>query len=137
MINKMYVAQALKLQAKTATDALSVTLIGGDKGYQPTPTQTLVIESPLFGDDEAIGVGDDSSDLQTGIYQLDVLTPKVNGNKWQALNLATQINQYFTRGTELTKSGQKVRIKNTNTSSLIQDDTHFRYALSITFTVIN
>lgn len=138
MIDKFDLAKALYDNAKTISDANSFILVADGESYDKSPEQPYVMEFPLFGDDDAIGISDDSSDIQFGVYQLTICTPKIQeGGKWTGLDMIRKYQLGFQRGTVLSYNGQNVRIRNSSVARLQSDDTHFMNALSIQYSVIN
>ena len=138
MISKFDLAKALYDNAKTISDANGFTLIADGEKYETDPKVGYVREFTLFGDDEPIGISDDSSDIQRGIYQLTIYTPKVQeGGKWKGLKDAETYQAGFARGLQLTYNGQTVRIRNSSVAPTRSDDTHFMTVLSVRYSVIN
>ena len=138
MISKFDLAKALYEQAKLIAGSNSYLLIPNGEAFEPDPNATYIQEFPLYGDDTPRGIEDDSPDMQIGIYQLSINTPKSNeGSNWQALAIAKVLQLGFGRGTELIFNQQMVRMRSSSLTQLDDDDTHKIYALSITFTVIN
>lgn len=134
-INKFDIAKALRDKAKTVSDANSYTLIGEDESFSPDPNDTYIKESALFGDDNSVGIADSSSDIQIGIYQIDVNVPKTQ-SKWAALVIIGVFETAFFKGLQLTFNSQVVKIKTSSISGEMENYTHIFYALSITFSVI-
>lgn len=138
MINKFSIAKALRDQAATIATINSFTLVGNGEGFTPDVNQTYIQEITLYGDDNTIGVADDSSDIQIGVYQMSVYTPKSeDGAKWAGLQIINIFQIGFPKGLELTFDNQTVRVRNASLSSMMQDDTHLIHHLSIVFSVIN
>ncbi len=131
MINKFTLAKALRDNAQTIATANSYTLVTKGEGKEPGPNETFILESVIFGPDNAIGIADNSSDQQTGIYQLSVRTPK-HKTKWNNLIIVGILQEGFPRGLDLSAA----RIKNSQVSSQMQNDTHLIYVLSVTFSAI-
>lgn len=138
MINKFDLAKALYDNAKAVSDANGYTLVADGQEYETSPDIAYVREYALFGDDDPIGISDNSSDIQFGIYQLTICTPKIQeGSKWVGLNMVGIYESGFQRGTVLTYNGQSVRIRNSSVAPLPSDETHLIRALSIQYSVIN
>lgn len=135
-INKFDLAKALRNEAKTVADNNSYTLVGEDERFEPDPDTTYIKESVLFGDDNSVGLSDNSSDIQIGIYQIDVNIPK-NQSKWVALEIAGVFETAFFKGLKLTFNSQFLKIKTSSLSNEMENDTHLFYVLSIIFSVIN
>ena len=134
MINKYNISKSLRDNAQTIADNNNYTLVTDGESKEPDPNETYLEEFTLFGPDNSIGLGDDSSDQQTGIYQINVNTPK-HSTKWVGLNIVGVLQEGFPKGLELTNN-QLVRIKNSQVSSMMQNDTHLIHVLSITYNVI-
>lgn len=138
MVNKFNIAKALFNEAEQVSTANSYLLIPQGEKHESNPNETYIEEFPLFGDDNSIGLSDNSSDIQLGIYQINVNTPKAQaGGKWSGLNIAGVYQAAFSKGLELTFGGQMLRIKNTTVKPMDMDDTHFTHVLSIVYSVIN
>lgn len=138
MISKYDLAKALYEQAKLVCANNGYLLIPEGQTYEPEPSATYVQEFVLYGEDTAPGLADDSSDIQLGIYQININTPKEKaGAKWIGLQMAETIQTGFKRGTELTYNGQMVRTKTTATLAMLPNETHEVHILSINFSVIN
>ena len=142
MISKFDLAKALRDQAKIVSDANSFVLISDGKtedgeNFTPDVNKSHIIESTLFGDDNHVGLGNDSVVIQYGIYQLSVHSTKIEP-KWTGLLIIDILTAHFAR--ELTPSfnGQNVKVIDSSTSPMIMESkTHFIYNLSIRFSVIN
>ena len=138
MIDKFAIAKALNDEARNVITPLpDIELISEGEQFTPKANKAYIKESVLFNTDNAIGLGDNSSDISFSIYQLMVITPRSNkGAKWQALALVRDLQTQLYRGLTLQHNGQKLRIKTTSVSPLLPDKTHFTYALSINFSAI-
>jgi len=138
MINKHDLAKALLNQARLIAVNNSYLLIPNGMPYQPDPNTAYIQEFVLYGDDNAIGMSDNSCDIQLGIYQITINTPKAQeGSKWTGLKIGDVYQAGFARGTELIYNDQKVRIKNSALLPMDSDDTHDVHALSIKYSIIN
>ena len=138
MINKHDLAKALLNQARLIAVNNSYTLIPNGKAYQPDPNTAYIQEFVLYGGDNAIGMSDNSCDIQLGIYQITINTPKAQeGSKWTGLKIGDVYQAGFARGTELIYNDQKVRIKNGTLLPMDSDDTHDVHVLSIKYSIIN
>ena len=135
-ISKFDLAKALRNQAKIVADANSITLVGNGEGFSPDVNLSHIEEIALFGDDNTLGHEDTSSDMQVGVYQLSVHTPKIQ-TKWEALRIIDILQASFVKGLELTFNGQLLRLRNGSISTMDQNETHLIFHLSIVFTVIN
>lgn len=134
-ISKFDLAKALRDKAKLVADANSYTLIGEGVSFSTDPNATFIQEFVLYGDDNPVGVSDTSSDIQIGIYQLNINVPK-NQSKWVALEIIGVLDTAFPKGLELTFNSQMLRIKSSSLSPQLENDTHLIDILSITFSII-
>jgi len=138
MINKFNLAKALLDNAEAISVANSFLLIPDGEAHDPNPNETFIQEKPLYGPDNSVGLADNSSDIQIGIYQININTPKAQeGGKWSGLQIAGVFQAGFNKGLQLTFGGQMLRIKNTNIEKMDENDTHFIHILSVVFSVIN
>jgi hypothetical protein len=138
MISKFSLAKALFNQAKLITDNNSLLLIPNGKGYEPDPNTTYIQEFVLYGPDNSIGLADCSNDIQLGVYQLNINTPKAQeGAKWRGLQIGDILQAGFARGTELIHNSQMVRMKTSTLIPMDADDTHEIHILNINFSIIN
>lgn len=137
MINKKNIAQALVLQANTIASLNTYIFITQGEQYEQNINDTYIEEMPLFGDDNSIGISDNSSDIQFGIYQLNIYTPKSNdGGRWEGLEIADVYQAGFAKGLEIEQGGQVVRIKSTSLAVMQQTKDHFKHILSVAYSVI-
>jgi len=136
MINVFDLAKALRNEAKIVTDANSFTLVGNGEGFEPDVNQSHIEEIVLYGDDDSVGLGNDSSDIQIGIYQLSVHSPK-NDTKWAGLKIVGVLKDHFVRGLKPIFNSQMVVIETSSLAPMMQNDTHIIHHLSIEFSVIN
>lgn len=138
MINKFNIAKSLLDKAKQVSSDNSYLLIPDGESYTSEPNTTYIEEKVLYGDDLSVGISDNSSDIQFGIYQLNVMTPKAEeGGKWSGLQIAGVYQTEFSKGLELSFGGQMLRLKNASVKPMGQNDTHFMHVLSVEFSVIN
>lgn len=138
MIDKYSIAKALLNKTKEVADDNSYLLVVDGENYTPDVNTTYVQEFALFGDDVSVGLSDNSSDFQVGVYQININTPKAQaGAKWLGLNMASVFQSQFKKGLELDFNGQMIRIKNTSIAPLIKSETHLSNIISVTYTVIN
>lgn len=138
MINNFNIAKALFDKAEQVSTSNSYLLIAQGEKHEPNPNETYIEEMPIYGDDDSVGLADTSSDIQLGIYQINVNTPKAEkGGKWSGLNIAGVYKAAFSKGLTLSFGGQSLRIKNTTVKPMDMDNTHFTHVLSIVYSVIN
>jgi hypothetical protein len=138
MIDKFNLAKALLDNSEVISVANSYLLIPDGEAYASNPNETFIQEKTLYGPDNSVGLSDDSSDFQIGLYQVTINTPKAQeGGKWSGLQIAGVFQAGFNKGLELTFGGQMLRIKNATIEGMDENDTHFIHILSITFSVIN
>lgn len=135
MISKFNIAKALIDQAQVVADANTYLLIPRGKQFTPEVNVMHVEEYVLYGDDNSVGLSDNSSDIQFGIYQLSIHTPKTE-TKWNGLSVVDIFQASFVKGLQLTSGGQMLRIKSSALGPMFQNDTHFIHILSITYSVI-
>ena len=135
MISKFNIAKALKDQAQFVADNNSYTLVARGQKFTPSVNSMHVEETTLFGDDNSVGISDDSSDVQIGIYQLSIHTPKVE-SKWSGLEVVDIFSVSFKKGLELSFRAQLLRIKNSSLGPMFENDTHYIHFLSIEYSVI-
>jgi hypothetical protein len=136
MISKFDLAKALRNQAVIVTDANSLRLVGNGESFSPDVNESHVEEIVLYGDDNTVGVGNDSSDVQVGIYQLSAHTP-IAQQKWAGLSIVDILAASFTKGLKLTFNSQLVIIMESSIAQMMTNDTHNIHHLSVRFSVIN
>lgn len=108
-----------------------------DKKYEPTPSVAYISEAFLAGDNEYIGLGYNAFIKQLPIYQLDVMTPKEQGAKWDGLSVADKLMIEFKRAPIFFNDGEQ-RIQIENVSSVIKNanDTHNWTMISVNLIVL-
>ena len=137
MINKLSIAKALGDKLRQVCIDNDFTLIPEGATVETSVTGSYVSDFVLYGDDNAIGIADISSDIMLGIYQINLLTPLTqNGGKWVSLSMAQIIQSAFNRGLTLTNNDQALRIKSTSLRQLSKTETHYVHILSVSFSVI-
>lgn len=136
MISKFDLAKALRDQATIVATANSYTLVGNGEGFEPDVNASHIEEIVLYNDDESIGLANNSSDIQLGVYQLSVHSPKTQ-TKWIGLQIIDVLSTHFVMGLKPSFNGQQVVIKKASLSPMMQNNTHIIHHLSITFSVIN
>ncbi len=137
MINHLNLTKALVNAANTVATAQSHTLVTQGKSYKPKPNDSFIAESLLFGDSSHLGVANDSSQMQRGIYQIDAYVPKCfEGSRFTALEMLSHYQTAFARGSEFTESGQTARAEKNSIAKTPSTKTHNRFTLSVTFSVI-
>jgi hypothetical protein len=101
--------------------------------------EVAIFDDLLLNDDRSIGLADNSSDMQMGIYQVSIYIPRTfqSNSEWSGLAISDRIQAGFAKGKELCEDGQLTRIKNSKTNELDPVETHFIWAVSIKFSVIN
>lgn len=138
MINLFTLAKALLDRLTEVTTANSYTLVPAGSEYTRDASATFVEEHVLFGKDDTVGLSADSSDIQFGVYQVNINVPKSqSGAKWKALEMGGIVRGHFPKALILTNGSQEVKIYNSSLSQLDNDETHLQYILSITFSAIN
>ena len=136
MISKKDLALALRNKAKEIADANSYTLVTAGQEFTPDVNQLYITEAPLYGNDNLVGLEDNSNDSQFGLYQLTVLSPRTL-TKWAALDIVDILQIGFARGVEMTVNNQTVRAMNTSITELDYNPTHLMYAVRVAYSVIN
>jgi hypothetical protein len=138
MINKFNIAKALFDKAEQVSTDNSYLLIPEGVKHESNPNETYVEEKAIYGNDNSIGIEDSSSDIQFGIYQINVNTPQAEkGGKWAGLQIAGVYQAAFNKGLTLSFGGQSLRIKNASVIPMAQSKTHYIHILSIVYSVIN
>jgi len=138
MINKFNIAKALFNEAEQVSNDNSYLLIPEGKKHKQDPNETYIEEKVIYGGDNSVGISDDSSDIQFGIYQLNIHTPQAEkGGKWAGLEIAGVYQTEFIKGLKLSLDGQSLRIKSTSVMPMNQSKTHYIHILSIVYSVIN
>jgi hypothetical protein len=136
MINKFNLAKALRDQSDIVATANSYVLVGNGEGFESDVDASHIEEIVLYNDDDSVGLGNNSSDIQIGIYQLSVHSPK-SEKKWAGLVIIGVLNDHFVRGLKPSFGGQEVIIETASLSPMMQNDTHLIHHLSVKFSVIN
>lgn len=135
-ISKFNLAKALRNEAKIVTDANNLTLVGNGEGFSPDVNEPHVEEIVMFGDDNSVGLGDVSSDVQFGIYQLSVHSP-ISQTKWAGLQIIDILSAHFVRGLKPSFNGQQAVVTTASVAPMMKNSTHLIFHLSVTFSVIN
>lgn len=136
MISTFDLAKALRDQAKIVTDANGLTLVGNGEGFAADVNESHIEEIVLYGDDNSVGLAAATSDIQFGIYQLSVHSPK-NQTKWAGLKIIDILQAHFVRELKPSFNGQGAVINDSSLSPMDQNETHLIHHISITFSVIN
>ena len=137
MINKFNIAKALFNEAEQVSNDNSYLLIPEGEKHESEPNESYIEEMVLYGDDNSVGLSDNSSDIQFGIYQINVNTPRVEeGGKWSGLKISGIYQAAFSKGLTLSFGGQNLRVKNSTLKPMDIKETHFTHVLSIVFSVI-
>lgn len=138
MIIAQELAKALLNKANEVAIANSYTLIPQGQQYSPGIDETYVMESCLFGDNTTIGYANNSKDIQFGVYQIAIYTPKTQeGYRWLGLSIADKFSEAFAMGAQLSSGGQMVEILKASVTSPTLSSTHMTHILSVRFNVIN
>lgn len=137
MINALDLAKALANNALSISTINGYNLVPNNETYLPGINETWVQQAALFGDERG-GLADDSSDLQFGIYQISIHTPKTTPSaEWDGLAIAGVYKTGFKRGTELVYNNQMVRMMDSSLRPLDFSATHLTTVLSVRYSVIN
>ena len=138
MISKHDLAKALSNKAREIATANGYNLIANNEQYTPDVNEEYIQQFTLGGPSNALGMEDDSPDLQFGVYQISVHTPKSSRSaEWDGLKIAEKFQLGFKRGTELVYNNQMVRTKESDIQPLKYDPTHLMHVLSVRYSVIN
>lgn len=143
MINKFNLKKALRDQLVVVTTANGYDIADysdDNKPFIPDVNKMYIKENVINGDDESVGLSDDSSDFQTGLYQLIINTPKGVGlgkGDFTALQTSDVLQEAFKKGQELFQGGQKVRMITPTLKRLSDSDNYIVYSLRLKFSVIN
>lgn len=149
MINKHDLAKALADNARQISTANGYELVANNTSFTPDPNTLYVTQKTLFGDDNNRGTEDNSFDLQFGIYQINIYTPKASENaEWEGMKIGGVYQAGFARGTELTYNNQMVRMMNSSLREMTSltsasltpagnSATHKTHILSAKFSIIN
>jgi len=108
------ISTALNTHLKNMTSAPDIAW--ENKNYKPTLKTTYIRPTLLPADSAQATLGDSGTDMNPGIYQVDVFTAANKGTK-AALNMADLIANRFKRGTDLTYNGRTVRIRSVSQKS--------------------
>lgn len=127
------------LDISAALDARLNTMTGlpdvawENKVYEPTLNELYLRATHLPADTVAGTIGDSiSTDLSTGIYQVDVFAPAGDG-KSEGYVMADLIADHLKRDTELTYNSRTVRIKNVSLSPARQDNGWYQIPVNISY----
>jgi len=101
--------------------------------YEPTLNTLYLRPTHLPADTVAGTIGDAAStDLSTGIYQVDVFSPAGDG-KNEAYVMADLIADHLKRDTDLTYNSRTIRIKNVSLSPANQDNGWYQIPVNIEY----
>ena len=81
-----------------------------NKAYEPTMGTLYARPTLIPGDTVQATLGDSGTDMNIGIYQIDIFAEAGTG-KGAAITMADTIANHFKRGTDLTYNSRTVRIK--------------------------
>lgn len=138
MISKHDLAKALSNKAREIAAANGYNLIANNEQYTPNVNEEYIQQFVLGGPNNALGMEGDSPDLQFGVYQISIQTPKSSRSaEWDGLKIAEVFQLGFKRGTKLVYNNQMVRTEESNIQQLKFDPTHLTHVLSVRYSVIN
>ncbi len=132
MVSEFSVRKALLDRLKSLSGIPTV-FAEGSSGT-PDPQDYYVEEHVLPAPTSSVGVSNSSSDIQRGVYQIDINFPKAIG-KFKALEYGDIIASGFPKGLQLTHGGQQVKISTTSWSPVRHYDLNSTVSLSIRYTV--
>lgn len=138
MISKHDLSRALATKAREIASDNSYNLVANNEQYTPDVNEVYIQQFVLGGTSNSPWLADDSDELQFGIYQISVHTPKSSRSaELDGLQIAEVFQLGFKRGTELVYNGQMVRMLEGNIQPLTFDPTHLTHVLSVRYSVIN
>lgn len=138
MISKKDLAKALLNKTVEVAGDNNYNLIPYGEKYDPGVNETYIKEYCIYGDDNTVGMANNSSDIQFGVYQLSIHTPKTEtGYRWKGAEIADVFTSAFSMGLQLTYNGQMVEILKASLTIPSISNTHMVHILSIRFDVIN
>lgn len=82
-----------------------------NRGYTPVVGTLYIRPTLISGDVVQATLGDAGTDMNVGIYQVDIFAEAGKG-KNEALVMADKIADQFKRGTDLTYNSRTVRVRN-------------------------
>lgn len=132
MISEFSIRKAL-LDRLNSLPGLPEVFPEGSSG-KPDPQDYYLQEHVLPTPTSSVGISNSSSDIQRGIYQIDINFPKAHG-KFKALEYGDIIASGFPKGLQLTHGGQQVKISTTSWSPVRHSDLNSTVSLSIRYTV--
>lgn len=133
MINDFDIAKALSDQLSSVA-TLPVVTEGQD--FDPNPDNGYIREFVLSAGESTVGLENTSSDDSSGIYQIDVLTPRKR-TKWANLAVCDTIKKGFPKGRHISRNNQYVIVVDVSMSNTFIEDAYIRHSLSVEYRVVN
>jgi len=125
------ISAALDGHLNTMTSAPPVAWANID--YTPTVGTLYVRPSLLPADTIQATLGDSGTDMNQGIYQIDVFAP-ANKGKNEAMVMADLIANRFKRGTDLAYNGRNIRVKSVSQAvATVNPDGYFQVPVKIIY----
>ena len=139
MISKRLILKALRDNLEHVCLEIGENFKGKRSSELLKTDEVAIFDDLLLSPDRSLGLADNSSDIQKGIYQVSIYIPRTfqSNADWSAMAISDRIQTGFKKGLELCEDGQMTRMKNSRVNELDPIDTHFIYAVSINFSVIN
>jgi len=106
-----------------------------NKNYKPVKDTLYLRPTILPAETVQATLGDNGTDSNSGIYQIDVFTPSGKGIK-AAIEMADKIANLFKRGTYITYNGRTVRVKSVGRERSSNDDNGW-YIVPVVITYIS
>jgi hypothetical protein len=121
------------LDARLATLTNSPPVAWSNRVYEPVTGTLYLRPTHLPSDTSAATIGGTAStDLNPGIYQVDVFAPAGEG-KNEAYVMADLVADHLKRDTELTYNSRTIRIKNVSIAPALQDGGWYQVPVTIEY----
>lgn len=128
------ISAALDGALNTFASGASVAVAWENSNFEPTTGTKYLRPTLLPADTTQAESGSSGKDFTTGIYQVDVICP-INTGKGEAVNLADDIADTFSRGSIHTYNGVNVRIRRASRRAGNRDGAWFIVPVDIEFFV--
>jgi len=99
------------LETQLSTIASAPPIQSPNVSYKPTKGTTYLRSSLLPAATTSAAIGLDGNDFYSGVYQVDVFSPRGLGAK-TAIDMADEVIELFVKGTVLTTDSFRVKILN-------------------------
>lgn len=87
---------------------------------EPVKDELYIRPTLISGDVNQATLGESGTDMNIGIYQVDVFAPSGKGKK-EAIEMADLIANRFKRGTDLTHNGRTLRTRSVSRQVAVND----------------